>query len=250
MTMPSRLRSNGRHAFSGASLRRDSGSKRHCRTMLSGLILLSAPPTRKKSAWSRPMMRNASPRASRPATSLSVMRVVRPLGVVQDRDVAGQHVGQVLEHPQRRDDGRPCSPHFSRSTRARLAVGAELGGVGQFVQLGGDQAGAELDAEARRVELLPCRPCRRRAPAGRRRRPAGWCGPSPCRLLRCFLSTIILGVEVGDLAGECGRAGRRCRSAVMGRMPLRPCDERLPEGSQVQADGGEDADAGEDRPTG
>ena len=50
MTKPSRSRSNGRHALSGASLRCDSGSNRHWRTMLSGLSLLSAPPTRKKSA--------------------------------------------------------------------------------------------------------------------------------------------------------------------------------------------------------
>ena len=78
------------------------GSNRHCRTRLSGLILLSAPPTRKKSASSRRRMRYASPSASRLGHVALGDGVVRPLGVVQDRDVAG----------------RACSAGTSASTAA------------------------------------------------------------------------------------------------------------------------------------
>ena len=164
---------------SGASLRFERWSNRHWRTMLSGLILLSVPPTRKKSAWSRRRMRTASPRASRRGDVAFGDRVVRPLGVVQDRDVAGEHVGQVLEHPQAAwMAGMPCSPHVGDRRSPAGSCALTSGGRGEFVQLRGDQAGAELDAEAGRVELRLVDLAVDRGRAGRRRRRAGWCGPS------------------------------------------------------------------------
>ena len=38
--------------------------------------------------------------------------VVGPLGVVQDRHMAGEHVGQVLEHPERRHRRQSLGPPF------------------------------------------------------------------------------------------------------------------------------------------
>ena len=218
-TRPSRSRSNGRHAFSGASLRCDSGSNRHCRTRLSGLILLSAPPTRKKSAWSRRRMRYASPSASRLATSLSVMLLFGPLGVVQDRDVAGQHVGQILEHPQRLDGRQALLAPLLQVDRARLAVGADAGGVGQLGQLAGDQAGAELDAEARRVELALVHLAVVQGQLGGGDGQLDGAGHHLAGSCAILLLDVVLGVEVGDFAGDAdgqaggvegGWGGRRC----------------------------------------
>ncbi len=53
-------------------------------------------------------------------------RVVRSLGVVQDRDVAGMHVGQIFEHPERRNGGQPLLAPQLEIDR-RLAVGAYPG---------------------------------------------------------------------------------------------------------------------------
>ncbi len=87
--------------------------------------------------------------------------VVRSLGVVQDRDVAGQHVRQIFQHPQRLNDRNARGTPLLQVDLAGLAVDTGTGGVGQFGQFGGDQAGPEFDAEASRVEFGSCRPCRR-----------------------------------------------------------------------------------------
>ena len=60
MTNPSRFRSNGRLAFSGASLRRDSAFCAQNPARLSGVIAASAPPVTMISASPRRMQLAAS----------------------------------------------------------------------------------------------------------------------------------------------------------------------------------------------
>ena len=78
-------------------------------------------------------------------------RVARPLAVEQDRDVAGQHVRQVLQEPDRRDLADPLA---AVGVVVERAVGLEAGvdRRGQLVQLGRDQAGAEVHADPGRVD--------------------------------------------------------------------------------------------------
>ena len=105
--------------------------------------------------------------------------VVGSAGIVQDRDVAGEHVGQVLEHPQRLNGGQALLAPLFEIDAAGLTVGADARRLGQVDQLGGDQAGAELDAEARRFELALVHPAVVEGAAGRRRRRVESCAPSP-----------------------------------------------------------------------
>ena len=86
------------------------------RTMLNGLILLSAPPTRKKSAWPRRKMRLASPRAKRPATSLSVMELFGPWALCRIETWQASMLGRYLSIHSGLMFGSPCSPQILRST--------------------------------------------------------------------------------------------------------------------------------------
>src|SRR5439155_1353089 len=116
ITQPSRPLSNGRTACAGASLRRDSGANRHWRTRLKRLILLSAAPTSMKSAASRRRMRAASPRASRPATSLSVTELFGPWASRKIDVWQATMFGRYLSIQSGWTSRSPSAPHLPSST--------------------------------------------------------------------------------------------------------------------------------------
>ena len=142
-------------------------------------------------------MRYASPSASRLATSLSVMLLLGPRASCRIETWQASMLGRYLSiHNGWMARQTLLAPLFQIDA-ARLTVGADAGGVGQFRQLGGDQAGAELDAEARRIELRSYRPCRLPRRSCAPPRPAGSSGPSSCRLAAIFFLDEFLGVEIG-----------------------------------------------------
>ncbi len=77
--------------------------------------------------------------------------VAGPLGVVDDRDVAGEHVGQELQQPQR---GEVVHALGAPLADVEDAIDGGAGQrLGQLGQIGADQAGADVGPEAGRVEV-------------------------------------------------------------------------------------------------
>ena len=145
--------------------------------------------------------------------------------------------------------GRPWLAPFFQIDGAGLAVGADLRGVAQLVQLAGDQAGAELDAEAGRVELALVDAAVVQGQLGRGHGQLN--GPGHhLQALAVFLLDDNSWRRSRGSRRRCEPAGRTASNERMGRMPLRPASERLPERGHVQADGADDADAGDHRPAG
>ena len=230
MTRPSRPRSNGRHAFSGASLRLRQRLEQALADQAQRVDLALG------AADQEEVGRVAAEDAVRLAQGQQAGHValgdavVRPLGVVQDRDVAGQHVRQVLEHPQRLD--------------GRQALLAPL------LQI--DVAGLAVDADLRRRR--PARAARWRSGRRRTRRRSA----SGRASLLSTLPVVERQLGGGDgeldgaghhLAGSCAPSSRRSswrrsrgsrrRSATgraeasnawIGRTPLLPSSRRVPEG--------------------
>ena len=163
--------------------------------------------------------------------------VVGALGVVQDGDVAGKHVGQILEHPQRLDGRNALLAPLFQIDHAGLAVGAECGGVGQLQQFAGDQAGAELDAEARRVEFVLVHLAVVEGAAGPPTTASSMVRAIIFRLRRSFLSTNC-GRRSRDLAGDAdGQAGGV--EGADGADAAAPLEESFPDGGRIQAEGAE-----------
>jgi len=70
------------------------------------------------------------------------------LGVVDDRDVAGEHVGQELQQPQRSEVGHPLASPFAHAEPPLLVRGG-CQRPGQFGQVGTDQSRPDVDPESR-----------------------------------------------------------------------------------------------------
>ena len=83
--------------------------------MLSGLTLLSQPPTRKKSAASRRRMRSASPSARRLAASLSVIELFGPWALCMIEMWQAGMLGRYLSIHRGWMTPSPFSPHLTRS---------------------------------------------------------------------------------------------------------------------------------------
>ena len=98
-------------------------------------------------------MRYASPIASRPATSLSVMLLFGPRAPCRIETCDANMFGRYLSIHKGWMIGMPCSPHFSRSTEPGWQLELIAGGVGQLRQLAGNQARAEIDAETLGIEF-------------------------------------------------------------------------------------------------
>ena len=131
LTVPSRSASKGRDAAAGSSPRRES-SLTMLRAQTTGCSLRA---DRRRRSSRRPVRaresRTASAIAERARDIAHRDRVVRAAGVLGDADVAGRHVGQVLQHPEREQLGhrrrapaakvelarRRCSCDTCRSTR-------------------------------------------------------------------------------------------------------------------------------------
>src|SRR5579875_1686345 len=79
--------------------------------------------------------------------------VIWSAGIVQDRDMASEHVRQVFEHPQRLNERNALLAPFFQIDMARLAIGADTSGIDEVAQFGGNQSGAKLDAEACGIEF-------------------------------------------------------------------------------------------------
>ena len=84
--------------------------------------------------------------------SAQVMVLLGAFEPVNDRHVAGQHVRQIFQQPQRRKLGHPvAAPVVQIEVIARR--GRRGHGAGEFVQIGVDQARADVAAEAVAVEM-------------------------------------------------------------------------------------------------
>src|SRR5262249_26468594 len=130
----------------------------------------------------------------------------------------------------------------------RLAVDTDASGVGQFGQLASDQSRAELDAEARRVQLRLLDLAMIDRPLGGRHAQLDRAGHQ-LEALALLLCDERLGIEVGNVAGE---ADRQCAGVkgLDGPNAAAAFAQRLPEGGRVRADRGDDANAGDYRPAG
>ena len=134
------------------------------------LIREPVPPTIITSAWSRRIMSAASASASSDDTSPCGDRVVRAAGVVANADVAGRHVRQILEHPQRIHLAhRLLRPALDVEV---LLLDPRLNGSSQLLEFAVQEPGGADHAEAIRVDrrlrpgrrpARPSRPRRRRA---------------------------------------------------------------------------------------
>ena len=113
MTVPAASASKGRTASAGESLwdslRRLS---RDWRIMPMGLTLVSAPPQMARSASPRWMVRKASPIARWRGGIGAGDGVAGALEFVNDRHVAGEHVGQIFQQPERRELAHAVRPHL------------------------------------------------------------------------------------------------------------------------------------------
>jgi hypothetical protein len=177
--------------------------------------------------------------------------VVRPLGVVQDRDVAGEHVRQVLEHPQRWDGRQAELAPLLQIDAAGLAVGAGQRRLGDVVQLAGDERRAELDAEAARVELglVHAGVVQGQLGGGHGQLDGAGHDLEALARLLVLLGDEALGVEVGHLGGDLHRelAGVHRLDAADAAAAGQ---QRAPERRRVGAHRGDHAEAGHDRTTG
>ena len=145
--------------------------------------------------------------------------------------MAGEHVGQVLEHPQRLNGARcPSSPQLLEIDAARAGSWQLIWAASaRSVQLGGDQAGAELDAEAGRVELGLVDLAVVEGELGGGDGQLDGAGHH-AQALATVLVDVVRGVEVVDFAGDAdGQAGGverpdgcecRCGLAAGGRQKV------------------------------
>ena len=152
--------------------------------------------------------------------------VVRPAGVLGDADVAGRHVGQILQHPQREQLG-----HNRRAPAAEIEPAV-------------DHATADTCRPTRPVRRESCRPQasrpaardRRAFRASRRRRTPGRPPRSP---IGCRGSSPSGSSAAGRTASGRSRPPRRRsaaavpgrRTAAARRMPLRPSHSAAQNGS-------------------
>ena len=171
-------------------------------------------------------------------------RVVRPLGVVEDRDVAGRHVGDVGQHPGRRHVRHADFPPAAQIDAGPIVAGAQERCLPHLREIAGERRRAEDDAEPGRLE-------------GRVRVGDGELGGGdgevhgPHHLvepLAFLLVEELSGVEVENLGPDLdGKAGR-----IEGPQPgdAGPAlAQTVPERLERVAERRDQADSGDDDPT-
>ena len=168
-------------------------------------------------------------------------RVVRPLSVVQDRDMAGEHVGQVLEHPQRRNARQALFAPGLQIDRRRLAIGAGLRCHADLRQFGRQQAGAELDAESGRIELVLVHMPIVESDLGGGHGQLDAAGHHVQAFAIGFLDEV-LGIEIEDFAGDTRRQGRDVH-ALDELDAAASLKQAVPEARGIQAEGAYHSDA-------
>ena len=174
-------------------------------------------------------------------------RVVRPAKVVVNRQVAGRHVGKVLQQPQRRHLRHAIGGPAGKLEAARL-VDALQNSLGELVGERHHVIGAKSDAGPQSDRFGPA-PTRRRPIASSAAATPIWHSRhitfSPLRMaLVCSLSKR---AEVLDLAAELpGLGGKGHRKRAVGKRrerptPLRPARSKVPKLCLAAAQRADDA---------
>ena len=174
--------------------------------------------------------------------------VVGSAGVVEDRDVAGEEVGQVFQHPQRLDRLQALAAPALQVGDTRLTILAGPRRVGQVRQFRGDEAGPEVDAKAFGIELrlVDLAVVQGQLRGGHAELDGAG---HQLEVAPVLLLDELLGVEIGDLTRKADGEGGSVEAAD-GFHSAATFEQRLPERVGTAADGTEDARAGDDSPTG
>ena len=181
-------------------------------------------------------------------------RIARPAKIVENRHVAGGHVGQILEQPQRRHLGQALE---APAGKLEFALAAETlpDALGKLLGQAQHVVGAEADADPIGIDLADLDGGVGQGQLGHGHAHLALAAQHPQGLANLLLLLLFQGAEVFDFARELLGLGGDAYGHRAGRQDRQRADaaaglaEGLPQGFFAASQGADQADACDDNPS-